>query len=55
MRRVEGLQHLDVVEGCHKECVQESFLRLKVIRKIRKDKAFEVVEEQCRKDVSGSV
>jgi hypothetical protein len=42
------IQHLEVFEGCRKECVQESFLRLRVIRKLRKDKAFEIVEGQVQ-------
>jgi hypothetical protein len=52
VRRVERIQHLEVFEGCRKECVQESFLRLRVIRKLRKDKAFEIVEGQCREVVT---
>jgi hypothetical protein len=32
--------------------MQESFLRIRVIRNIKKDKAFEVVEEQHRKVVT---
>jgi hypothetical protein len=55
VRRVERIQHLEVFEGCRKECVQESFLRLRVIRKLRKDKAFEIVEGQCREVVTGSL
>jgi hypothetical protein len=35
--------------------MQESFLRLRVIRKIRKDKAFRVVEGQCREAMTGSL
>jgi hypothetical protein len=42
------IQHLEVSEGCRKECAQESFLRLRVIRKLRKDKAFEIVEGQAQ-------
>jgi hypothetical protein len=38
-----------------KECVQESFLRLRVIRKVRKDKAFRFVEGQRREAVTGSL
>jgi hypothetical protein len=34
-------QHLEVSESWCKECVKESFLRLRVIRKLRKDKALE--------------
>jgi hypothetical protein len=37
VRKVEGNSTLEVFEGCRKECVQESFLRLGVIAKIRKD------------------
>jgi hypothetical protein len=33
-------QYLEVSEGFRKECVQESSLRLKVIRKLRKDKVL---------------
>jgi hypothetical protein len=47
-------KHLEVSEGCRKECVQEFCLRLRVIRKLRKDKAFELVEGQCREAVAGS-
>jgi hypothetical protein len=43
-----------VFEGCRKECTQESFPRLRIIRKLKKDKAFEAVEEQCREAVAGS-
>jgi hypothetical protein len=49
--RVERLQALEVFEGGHKECVQESFPRLEVIRKLRKDRAFKFVEGQCREVV----
>lgn len=47
----KGVQHLEVSKGCCKECAQESFLRLRVIRKLRKDKAFETIEGQRREDV----
>ena len=55
MRRVEGIQHLEVFEDCRKECAQESFLSLRVIKKLRKDKAFEIVEGQCKEAVTGSL
>jgi hypothetical protein len=42
------IQHLEVSESCRKECAQEYFLRLGVIRKLRKDKTFEFVEGQRR-------
>jgi hypothetical protein len=44
MRRVEGIQHLEVSESCRKECMQESSLRLRVTRKLRRDKSFEAIE-----------
>jgi hypothetical protein len=44
VRRVEGIQHLEVSESCRKECVQESSLRLRVVRKIRRDKSFEAIK-----------
>jgi hypothetical protein len=48
VRRVEGIQHLEVSESCRKECVQESSLRLRVVRKLRRDKAFENIEGSIR-------
>jgi hypothetical protein len=42
--RVEGIQHLEVSESFRKECVQESSLRLRVVRKLRRDKSFEAIE-----------
>jgi hypothetical protein len=30
VRRVERIQHLEVFEGCRKECVQDSSLRLEL-------------------------
>jgi hypothetical protein len=44
-----------VSEGCRKECAQESFLRLRVITKLRKDKAFETVEGQRREVAPGGI
>jgi hypothetical protein len=44
VRRVEGIQHLEVSESCRKECVQKSSLRLRVVRKLRRDKSFEAIE-----------
>jgi hypothetical protein len=41
VRRVERIQHLEVFEGCHKECVQDSSLRLDAERKIRRYRTFE--------------
>jgi hypothetical protein len=51
VRRVKRIQHLEVSEGCRKECVQGSFLRLRVMEssgrirpsKLLKDNAREVV------------
>jgi hypothetical protein len=43
------IQHLEVFEGCRKECVQESFSKTQSWRKLRKDKAFEIVEGLHRK------
>jgi hypothetical protein len=40
VRRVECIQHLEVFKDCRKECVQESFLRLRVTRKIKRDSIF---------------
>jgi hypothetical protein len=37
------------LKDCRKECVQESFLRLRVIRKLRKDKAFELLKDSAGK------
>jgi hypothetical protein len=48
VRRVEGIQHLEVSESCRKECTQESSLRLRVVRKLRRDKAFEAIEGSIR-------
>jgi hypothetical protein len=44
-----------VSKGCGKECTQESFLRIRVITKLRKDKAFETVEGQCREVAPGGI
>jgi hypothetical protein len=44
VHRVEKIQTLEEFEGCRKECAQESFLRLRVVKKLRKDKAFEIIE-----------
>jgi hypothetical protein len=44
VRRVQGFQHLEVVEGCCKGCVQDSSLRIEAERKLRKDKVFDIVE-----------
>jgi hypothetical protein len=41
VRRVERIQHLEVFEGCHKECVQDSSLRLEAERKLRRYRTFE--------------
>jgi hypothetical protein len=45
VRKVEENSTLQVFGGCHKECVQESSLRLEVVRKLRKDKTFELLKE----------
>jgi hypothetical protein len=47
--KVEERSTLQVFEGCHKECVQESSLRLEVVRNIRKDKSFETIEGKYKK------
>jgi hypothetical protein len=39
---------LQVLEGFHKECMQESSLRLRVVRKLKRDKAFEAIEGSTR-------
>jgi hypothetical protein len=44
VRKVEENSSLQVFGGCHKEYVQESSLRLKVVRKLRKDKTFELLK-----------
>jgi hypothetical protein len=54
VRRVEGIQHLEVSESCRKECVQEFSLRLRVVRKLRKDRPSNSAEELCREVVIGS-
>jgi hypothetical protein len=45
VRKVEEHSTIQVFGGCHKECVQESSLRLEVVRKLRKDKTFELLRE----------
>jgi hypothetical protein len=46
------LQHLDVVEGCRKECVQSLFLKdFRVVEKLRRDRPSKFVEGQCREVV----
>jgi hypothetical protein len=45
MRKVEEHSTLQVFGGCCKECLQESYLRLEVVRKLRKDKTFELLRE----------
>ena len=47
-RRVKGLQHLDVVEGCRKECVQEFPEGLEGRGKVQERQAFKFVEGQRR-------
>ena len=46
--RVEGIQHLEVSESGRKECAEESSLRLRVMRKLRRDKSFESIEGSIR-------
>jgi hypothetical protein len=48
VHRVEGIQHLEVSESCRKECAQESSLRLRVVRNLRRDKSFEAIEGSTR-------
>jgi hypothetical protein len=48
VRKVEEHSTLQVFGGCRKECVQGSSLRLEVVRKLRKDKAFETIEGSTR-------
>jgi hypothetical protein len=48
VRKVEVIQHLEVSESCHKECAQESSLRLRFVRNLRRDKAFEAIEGSIR-------
>jgi hypothetical protein len=45
VRKVKDNSTLQVFGGFHKECVQESSLRLEVVRKLRKDKTFELLKE----------
>jgi hypothetical protein len=53
--RSKEIQHLEVSKSCRKECAQEAFLRIRVIRKLRKDKAFEFVEGQRREVATGRI
>jgi hypothetical protein len=48
VRKVEEHSTLQVFGGCRKECAQESSLRLEVMRKLRRDKAFETIEGRTR-------
>jgi hypothetical protein len=48
VHRFEGIQYLEVSESCRKECAQESSLRLRVVRKLGRDKAFEDIEGSIR-------
>jgi hypothetical protein len=49
VHRVERIQALEVFECCCKECTQESFLRLGVIRKFQKVRPSELLKDNARK------
>jgi hypothetical protein len=49
VRRVERIQALEVFEVCCKECAQESFLILRVIRKFWKVRPSEMLRENAGK------
>jgi hypothetical protein len=56
VRRVEEFSDiLKISEDCRKECMQGPSWRLKVVRKLRRDKAFKLVEEKHWKFVPWSV
>jgi len=46
--KVKENSTLQLFGGCHKECVQGSSLRLKVVRELRKDKSFGTIEGNIR-------
>jgi hypothetical protein len=45
MRKVKEHSTLQVFGGFRKECMQESSLRLEVVRNFKKDKTFELLKE----------
>jgi hypothetical protein len=55
VRRVERISSLRRVERLPQGVCKESFLRFRVTRKIRKDKAFKIVEGQCRGVMIGRI
>ena len=48
MHKVEERLTLQVFEGFRKECMQGSSLRLKVVKELRRNKAFETIEGSTR-------